>query len=557
MGEVRPMGRTELLFAAGVGLIGVAVWWVLTWRYGAVGIARNDDWSFIRNAFLFRETGEIAVSGWAQMTLIAQLVLAAPVLWIFGDSVTALQLFVGVVAVVGLTSGYALLRRFLEPAWSALGMATLAVSAPFALLSVSFMTDIPAAALQLLALALAARASASREHFWPWIITASAIAVLAFSIREYALVAIGAIWLLVVLRRNGRRLMPLIAWSAGLTGAVITVLVWRSTQATIPDAPLGVYLEGVRYLPWWPLTLSWLLIPVLAVLNPSKVFAQAWRASRILSVALVLLVLVALGHTRLGFIGNYLSLSGGYAEVIRGKPTGVFPTYVTVPMTVLAVTGVVLLALVAVTVLSQARTKVVAFVRTGPSAVVLSAFFVALTTLALALAPIVAPVAIFDRYAIAALPVLAGLILWWAKKQDLLWPSHLHGIAAAGVAIVGVSTFILVTATAAVDGARWSLAATVAEDLGVDLGNIDGGFDFYSFQTDGEPLSELGAVRWTWWTAQLAQREVCATITYADYGADPRAAGPLATDKPIASLNVHSPLAPDRRIVAYAGPDSC
>ena len=550
-----PASRTEILGATAVALVVTGAWFLLTMWAEAVGIARNDDWSYLENAFRFADTGVFAVGGWVQMMLIGQLILAAPVIAVFGPSVGALQGVVAALGVILLTSAYAILRNFLSPIWAAASTATLAFSALFGLLSVSFMTDIPAAAFQLLAIAFGYRALRASKIAWPKLLLATAFGLMAVSIREYAVAALVAIWVTAGRSaRMSRSYRGFAAWTVAMGVIVGLMLLWRSGQVTVTDSPLGLNPIGLRYLAWWPLTAGLLLLPAAVAGNPVRVARRAWSSSRLLTVVALLGATGAMAHTRLGFLGNYLSLSGGYAEVARGIPTPVLPIWWSTLLTAAAVYGGYLLALLLVGAICKWWEGRRARLSAGPSSVSLGLAFVVVTALVYAIVPVLADVALFDRYFVAALPIAAGLVVWWLRREDLMWQVPL--VAVSGViAAVAVTSVVLVAATSARDAARWQIADRAAEQLGVAAGNIDGGFDYYSFNTNGGARPE--GVRWTWWTARLGDRAVCATVTYGDVGSSDSAAGPDPTAEPLLERTVSSPLARDQLLLVYPGPDSC
>ena len=550
-----PVSRAELLGAVLVSVVAAAGWYLLSLSLGAVGIARNDDWSFLDNAFRFAETGDFAIAGWVQMMLIGQLVLAAPVIAVFGQSVAALQALVALLGALLLVSAYLLLRNSLTPIWAGLATALAAASSLFGLLSVSFMTDIPAAAFQLLALALAYRAFRGDRISWPVMLWATAAALVAVSIREYAVVALAAIWLTALrISRKKRSYRAFLVWSAVLALVAIVMLLWRAGQVTVPDSRFGLNLFGIRYLPWWPLAAGWLLLPAVAAANPLAVARRAWTSSRVLTVLALLVAVVALVHTRLGFLGNYLSFSGGYAEVLRGVATPVLPSAWSIVVTIAATYGAIALALLLVTPIHNVWAARRAIIDRPVSEVSLLVSFLVLTLIMYAIAPLFADVAMFDRYFIAVLPVAAGLILWWLVRQDLTWAKPQAPVAAVLV-VVTLTNILITAATSARDAARWELASQAAALLGVAEGNIDGGFDYYTFNNSGLPRPD--GVRWTWWTAYFGDRAVCATLTYGDVGVSDIAAGPEPDQAPLLETIVSVPLARDQRLMVLEGPDAC
>ena len=52
--------------------------WVSAALTGAVGLPRADDWAYDRAAFGLAGTGRVHLAGWGLMTLVGQLVWAAP-----------------------------------------------------------------------------------------------------------------------------------------------------------------------------------------------------------------------------------------------------------------------------------------------------------------------------------------------------------------------------------------------------------------------------------------------------------------------------------------------
>ena len=547
--------RSEVAAALVVSVVVAAGWFALASSFGAVGIARNDDWSFLENAFRFADTGVFAVGGWVQMMLIGQLLLASPVIAVFGLSVAVLQGLVALLAALALLSGYLVLRNFLSPAWALTATAVTAASAVFGLLAASFMTDVPAAAFQLLALAVGYRALRAPSIHWPTLVAATVIGIFAFSIREYAVAALAAIWIMALRKaRASHAYRAFAVWTIGIAFVLGFMLLWRAGQVTFTDSSLGLNLFGLRYLAWWPLTAGWLLLPVLAAANPISVARRAWTGSRMLTIVVLMGVGAALLHTRLGFLGNYLSLTGGYAEALRGVPSPVLPQWWSVGMTLVAAYGALVLALILVGVIHRAWDGRQNLIHRPTSITSLAVTFVLITALIYAVVPVVANVGLFDRYFIAVLPIAAGLIIWWLAKEQLMWRKPAPPVI-GGLVIVALTNTVLVAATSARDAARWQLASEAAEQLGVAEGNVDGGFDYFTFNTNGGPRPE--GVRWTWWTAQLGDRAVCATVTYQDVGVSDVAAGPDPSAIPIAERTVSAPLARDQLLRVYLGPDSC
>jgi 4-amino-4-deoxy-L-arabinose transferase-like glycosyltransferase len=199
------------------------------WR-GALGIARNDDWSYLRTAFVFGQTGHFVLDGWAGGMLVGQVVIAAPVVAVAGRSITGLQLLTAAEATVSLVVWYALLRRLLPPRLSALSTATLALAPVFGMLAVSFMSDVPALLMQGATLLLGVEA-VRRPSGRSWLIAAAAAGLVSFSIREYGIVATGAVFAGFVIhrQREGKRRDVLAAFAIAISyvAACLTAWLWR------------------------------------------------------------------------------------------------------------------------------------------------------------------------------------------------------------------------------------------------------------------------------------------------------------------------------------------
>lgn len=532
---------------------------------GALGVARNDDWSFIANAFRFHETGIFAVSGWVQMMLIGQLVLAWPIIATVGESIAALQALTALLGTVLLASSYLFARTLLGRRWSVLVAFTLALSPLFGSLSVSFMTDLPAATFQVGALLLAVKALRTTRASRGWLIAASGVALYGFSIREYAVTAIVTIWLVALIggRTWGLRRRFLVSWTVGLGAIGLALLVWRASQVTDNTSAIGWNPAGLEFIAWIPLTIGCLLLPVAAFLNPVAVARTAWQRSRVLAVGSVVLVLGLVAHTRLSLIGNYLSPYGGYAEVLRGQPELVVPAPLWGLFILAGLLSVIVLTLLlvigAVDVFRSLRDRgtahAVSWVHQQPAAAIAVAFLL-LNIAIFTIVPISNSVSVFDRYLLPLIPIGGAIAAWQGRRLQVQWHSTGRALGGIETAIFIVVSLLVVTSTAALDGARWRIGTAVAQRFSVARGNVDAGFDWFRFHTDGSPAA-AGAARWTWWTLGPAGRAVCLTLMHEEHSVDPVAASPDPSLRPILTEDVWSALGGARRIVVLPGPDTC
>ena len=95
------------------------------------------------------------------MNLVGQIVLSAPVVWAFGHRIAALQVEVALLGVAGLYATYDLARQLTSQRRALFVALMVAVGPLWQMLSVSYMTDVPAYALMMICLALGARCLAS------------------------------------------------------------------------------------------------------------------------------------------------------------------------------------------------------------------------------------------------------------------------------------------------------------------------------------------------------------------------------------------------------------
>ena len=80
-GGSRPTARAAapwLAFGA-IALAGLVLPLVIARHYGALGAARGDDWSYLVTLFRWVDTGRLEFNNWVSMSLLGQLLLAAPV----------------------------------------------------------------------------------------------------------------------------------------------------------------------------------------------------------------------------------------------------------------------------------------------------------------------------------------------------------------------------------------------------------------------------------------------------------------------------------------------
>jgi hypothetical protein len=202
----------------------------------------NDDWAFARGVFTFARGDGFNYSHWASMPQLGQWLWAWPFIQIFGASHAALRFSTVVLSLLGVMAFFDLLRQ----AGMSLGRAAF-VAACFALnplyfeLSGTFLTDVPALAFSLVALALYGRAftaaSANGLRACDLLTVAMVVAVLGAVTRQNTItvpVAAG----LVLLRY--RRLWYRPAWLVAMAvpaAAAIAAHYWLQARSDYHALP--------------------------------------------------------------------------------------------------------------------------------------------------------------------------------------------------------------------------------------------------------------------------------------------------------------------------------
>jgi hypothetical protein len=556
----RTIPRREIVTSL-VAVVGVvAVPFAITWARGAIGIARNDDWSYHRIAQHFAEHGSFVLNGWPQMSLFGQAVLARPVIALFGPGMAPLQVMVAVLGVIGLWASYLLVRRFLAVVEAALAVGCLAVGPVYASLSSSFMTDVPSFALQALALLAGWRATRRREVSIPWFACTLLLGFVAFTIREYAVAAALAVCFVAAIRirdSTQRKFRSLVAICVVWTLALVTFYVWRSS---LPHSkPLGLHLSiqglrGTLDVGWMALlTLSFFVVPALVVVSPSRLVLAVWRGPRVAGALVVASVLVLAATRHLGFVWNYFTPVASYPTLDLESMHPVFPSWLWTGFQMVALVGTVMIGLIAVlglhAIRSSASSRGESSLGDASIGHVLVVVFVPITVFLSVAAVLITGAPFFDRYLIVLVPFVAALVLAAAHRRGLFvqpsWPIAL--VALAGLGIVGL---VVVDATATFDGARWRLATEV-EALGYPASAIDGGFEWFSYQQD-DVFDERPPVPGTsWWVTQYGERPVCVVL----HVLPPNGAVP--DGRIIARSSTRTLMGARYDLLAVAGPDTC
>ncbi len=494
----------------------------------ALGIPRNDDWSYYFSTFSLASTHHYHLSGWDESSLILQSLLAWPLVSFFGATYAPLQLLVATLGALGLTMTYVLLRRFLQPRGATFSVLVLALGPLYGSLSTSFMTDVPAFAAAMGSLYAGTRALRGRMRDL-WFTLAALLGVGAFMIRQVGAVALLAVVVAVfVLRPRAERLV-VGAIGVGALSLVWGYNHWQSQLTNAKNLRLDLSVSFVHSRVGWDVNLLFTLCllagPALLAWATTTPWTRAWRlAPKTLSsvVAVVALVLV---WYRPSPSGNYFTPVGAYSNTVLGHPPVLFSTLIwdlirlvgwacTLQMAVVALNGV----LMAPDILHRARKTD----RAGAIALI-STYLVLFLGAELAYVLLV-PQFFFDRYLLPAIPLAAGLA--WASIESMTHerpprarraaPSAFsraaRALPLAVLILFSALGVIVVDDAATLDGAEWHFDTLIVAS-GIPASRLDGGFDWYA-SLQGIPAYPGGGHRKPFWLGLFPNHTTCEEIGY-------------------------------------------
>lgn len=498
-----PPGRPARVVVVGVvGVVAFVVPIFVAHYYGALGIPRGDDWSYLETLFRFTDHGTLDGNNWVSMTLIGQLVLAAPVVGLFGHDIAAVQITVALAGVAGLLATLSLGSQ--SVGWSRALVLVIAVGVGpmWGPLAASYMTDVPAFAATVLALALARRAFATPQPSRPFVAAALAAGVFAFSIRQYAVVVVvtigvTAIWASASGSDRRARAALALMFVASLVACAALYAGWSQIphlKSYVPALPDGhslsvTVIKGGGFLR----LVGLILAPVVVLADPVAIIRRSWQTSRL--AALVAgpglgLVLAVLSVRVPGqqFVGNYVDANGALSsDALLGHRPDVFPGGVYAGLVFVGIVSGVVIALSAIPpaqrLLVRARHRDFAL---GDPVITCVTLTVSGYLLAYGFA-MVTGVSVYDRYALPMIPLIGILLLHSTDAAGADRGGHTSrtsttrrvgaGLAVALVAFVGL---VFTIDSASFDGTRWKVAVA-ANERGYTKREINGGFEWVNF----------------------------------------------------------------------------
>ena len=557
--------RREYLVVAAVAVAVVGLYVAIAASNGALGASRNDDWAYIRIAKHLADTGEFRLDGWVAAMFLGQALVSLPVMALFGQGVLPLQVMVAVFAAVGLWATYAVVRPWLGRRWAALSVACVAAGPVYGIVAVSYMTDVPSYALQMITLLVGVRAMRSAPVHLGWLAGALGLGIASFSIREFGVASGAAVAVYAVAQAwvGRQRLRPVLALAGAWLVAVTTLYFWRTSLPNTWPTPIDVSpgaLGSAANAIWRSaLTIGLLASPVAFAVSPVRLLrAMGQRLTRRAQVVLVLpavVVLATIPFRGLGLIGNHADRELAYWGTLSGDPPSLLPTPVWVVVLLVALystaVSVGLVALRIEAALRHRRSWRSGLASTADRGAHLVVSFVVLYAALLVATVTLTPTELFDRYLLVLVPLSAALLARAGRTEQVMrsLPGRREWAALLALATLGVAA---IDASAAFDGAKWRLGEVVEARTGWDPGSIDAGYEWYGYHQTA-PVERQGFLTApTFWRLLFAPRPVCATGSFA-----PSDQSAVPADDVIATVVERSLFGVEVRLVATAGPDDC
>jgi len=463
-------------------VLGVLLPVVVAAATGNLSIPHNDAWSYSRIAQTFGRTGHIRLLDWNRSALVGQFVVLGPL----ASSIVVQQLFVAVLAVVGLFAVYDLTRPALGTRGAGYATLVVALWPGFGLLATSFMPDVPALTAALLCLALGRRAL--ERGSMVLFVLSMACGLWGMTIREQSGAAPVAVAVCALaIDRYRRALRPLMTIGVTILAAVLYLGfdAWHSGLPKV-DPPNYAVVTSTLGTAVNLICRSWFTLAL--PLAPAVAYAaRPWRWRRHSQIAAVLTAAAAVMtvhdfHPKNLFLGNYLAWNGAYAAVMPdGDDRVVFPHHFWwLVVAAACLSGSLLTGLV-----------IENYRRVGP---ILGVF--TLVTAVGTVATNLLGQNISDRYLIALAPGLLVIVLAPAVERDIpRMRRRLIAPVAAGLA-VGLLSLAITANGFSFDTQRWRTATQVAQS-GVPAARIDAGLEWLGYYSpagmvDRYPSSGMG-----------------------------------------------------------------
>ncbi len=521
-----------------VGLIaaGVAVPAAIALWSHAFGIPRYDDWAYRRVLSEFVQTGHMSLVGWGAMTLVGQILWAAPFAAVLGAQAWVAGFSVAIASAIGIGCAYWLARSLVGRAWGVACTLLVLVAPGFLVNTSTFMTDVPAFSAGIACLALGAAAVRNQGRArWALLAASMAVGCAGFSVREFDLAAPIAVLVALAFqdRRNSRAYSIIGACVVALC-VVVYLWTWQLAGAqhealALPTGPALRALAGGYF------ALALFVSPFL----PAAVRRTGpARSRRGLVAAMVILVIGAMllisGHSI--FSGNYLTQQGmSGTATLRGFRPVLFPDPAWLVLQLIALAAGTVLGFIAANA-SHGVFRSWAAGRDGERSII--SIFVVLSGIGLVVYGLFVQGPIFDRYVWALAFGTALLLARAAPNAEATspqtapagipheWPALTTRpvlVVTVGLALVATAVAAAVTLNAdSYDGARWS-AGQAAVKAGFPASAVDAGFDWVGGHAATPAVRgrnvTSGAPYEMWYDQMFSRFKDCAFVSGSPVGA--------------------------------------
>jgi hypothetical protein len=512
-----------------------ALWWLvvvatvcvpLAIRAGIGAIPSNDDWSYLKSALVLHDSHHLALQGFAQMFLIGQLVAVQPFLWVLGSNVVTFAIFGAIAAIAWLWLSFVVGRRWVGDRCALLAITVVACWPALGLLSSSFMTDAPFAALCWAAVYCSIRAfEAQRRRY---LVATFVLSLIGFTFREQAIAVPIAVAGFAALRASGARRFRLLA-VGGAVGTAVVCAALEHLRRGLPHADVAPYglsslnvpgglNEALRMAFTFGLALAPLVVRLVTRAGnrtrPPRRVMVTWIAVVGAGVAL------AIGEPHGVLAGNYISQRGGYPNAVVGTPPLAVHPVVWIVVQLLAVLSTALLAGEVARHARRSRTSRDRLRSVAPRRGIPLSFGLVLAALYVGLSMLGQQQ--YDRYLLPLLPV-GALLLVERRAADPAPAIEPAAYRRARPVTAGLTAFLyllgltITMSTLVRDRAVWD-AATRLTAAGVPATSINAGSDWNGLHAstpvdraanDKENTAYVGDM----WTRRFPQSNDCFLVT--------------------------------------------
>jgi hypothetical protein len=459
-----------------------------SWPVAEMGFI--DDWSYVKTAFVFAQTGHIVYNGWSTAMLGWAIPWGALFIKLFGFSFTAVRLSTLPLAMASVYLFHASLVRFGITARNAMvGALTLGLSPLFLPLAASYMTDIAGLFSILLCLNLCqwALAANSDRTTILWLACAALTNIAGGTVRQIAwlgtLVMVpSTAWLL--RKRTGVKRMAFLLWIASVLSVLACIRWFERQPYALPEKIIQGPVTGTMLrhmlaellktllclaLVTFPILSAW--IPGQRSLSPSAVKRIACILIAMGAASIVLSKRGSLDHRVMPWLGHIIGTLSIFSST--GEMLGSRPVTLTLPIRV----GLSLLVISALLTLGE-QMLAKPWLRKNPTAVSLHEALWVLGPFSISYVAFLLPRAlysfIYDRYLLGLMPFAIIMLLLLHQR----WIA----VRLPAVTVTALSLFALYTIAGthdwfALNRARVAAVAQIRAS-GVPVTSIQGGFDY-------------------------------------------------------------------------------